>query len=92
MGLSQMSDQPTRQLILHADDFGMNRPVTDGIVRGFTYGLLTSTAVLANAPDTDEALKAWGQLEQRRLAGRLPSAASPAASATYLSRSTWACI
>jgi chitin disaccharide deacetylase len=66
----------SRRIVLHADDFGMNRSVTDGILRGFTHGLLTSTSLLANAPDAEEAIRAWERLEQQRAAGRLPS--SPA--------------
>lgn len=65
---------PTRSIVLHADDFGMNRAVTDGIIRGFSHGLLTSTALMANAPDAARALDAWRSLEQRWAAGVLPSA------------------
>ncbi len=56
----------------------MNRSVTDGIIRGFTHGLLTSTSLLANAPDASQAIKAWRQLELQRAAGRLPSSAARA--------------
>jgi predicted glycoside hydrolase/deacetylase ChbG (UPF0249 family) len=59
---------------LHADDFGMNRSVTAGIIHGFTHGLLTSTSLLANAPDAHAALGAWRLLEGKRAGGRLPSA------------------
>jgi chitin disaccharide deacetylase len=62
-----------RQLVLHADDFGMNRAVNDGIVRGFRDGLLTSTSLLANAPDVDRAMEEWKRLADDRAAGRLPS-------------------
>jgi predicted glycoside hydrolase/deacetylase ChbG (UPF0249 family) len=51
----------------------MNRSVTAGIIRGFTHGLLTSTSLLANAPDADAAIGAWRLLEEQRVAGRLPS-------------------
>jgi chitin disaccharide deacetylase len=67
---------PDRCIVLHADDFGMNRAVTDGIMRGFTHGLLTSTALLANAPDAGRALQVWRSLEQQSAAGRLPSTAA----------------
>lgn len=60
-------------VVFHADDFGMNRSVTQGIIRGFTHGLLTSTSVLANAPDAPSALGAWRLLEGQRASGRLPS-------------------
>jgi predicted glycoside hydrolase/deacetylase ChbG (UPF0249 family) len=51
----------------------MNRSVTDGIISGFTHGLLTSTSLLANAPDASAALEAWRKLVGQRAAGRLPS-------------------
>jgi predicted glycoside hydrolase/deacetylase ChbG (UPF0249 family) len=51
-------------LVLHADDFGMNRSVTDGILFGFRSGLLTSTSLLSNAPDADRAVSLWKQLLQ----------------------------
>jgi predicted glycoside hydrolase/deacetylase ChbG (UPF0249 family) len=51
----------------------MNRPVTEGIVRGFTHGLLSSTSLLANAPHATAALEAWRQLKAEQAAGRLPS-------------------
>jgi chitin disaccharide deacetylase len=61
------------RIILHADDFGMNGAVTNGILRGFTEGLLTSTSVLANAPDAARALEKWKSLDQQHSAGALPS-------------------
>jgi predicted glycoside hydrolase/deacetylase ChbG (UPF0249 family) len=60
-------------VVLHADDFGMNRSVTDGIIHGFTHGVLTSTSLLANAPDAPRALCEWRSLQQQWSAGRLPS-------------------
>jgi len=65
--------RPVCAVVFHADDFGMNRSVTDGIIHGFTHGLLTSTSLLANAPDAERALRAWRTLELQRSAGRLPS-------------------
>lgn len=62
-----------RTLILHADDYGMNPAVTQGILRGFTHGLLTSTSVLANAPDCGSALRAWRDLLELQRVGGLPS-------------------
>jgi predicted glycoside hydrolase/deacetylase ChbG (UPF0249 family) len=58
---------------LHADDFGLNRAISAGIVRGFARGLLTSTALLANAPHAAGALEAWKQLASRRTECGLPS-------------------
>ena len=54
------------KLILHADDFGMNSAVSDGIIQGFSEGLLTSTSLLANAPNAAAAIDEWKRLEERR--------------------------
>ena len=64
-----------RQIVLHADDLGMNPAVTDGIFRGFEQGLLTSTSLLSNAPDAARALDNWQPLESRRGQGSLASIA-----------------
>lgn len=63
-----------RHVVLHADDFGFNREITRGIVEGFDAGLLTSTALLANAPAAAEALEDWARLVERQRSGRLGSA------------------
>lgn len=52
-------------LVLHADDFGINRAVTDGILDAVSRGALTSTSVLANAPDCLRAIAAWKDLAPR---------------------------
>lgn len=70
---SPASQLAVRQVVLHADDLGMNSAVTDGILRGFEDGLLTSTSLLSNAPDAQRALDCWRQLESRRGQGDLPS-------------------
>ncbi len=59
-------------LILHADDFGLNKAVTEGILRGFDFGLLTSTSLLANAPGATHALQAWHERTRERDAHVLP--------------------
>ena len=64
-----------RRVVLHADDLGMNRCVTDGILYAFEDGLLTSTSLMGNAPDAARALEKWRQLEYLRLDGRLASTA-----------------
>ena len=61
-------------IILHADDFGLNAAVTGGILQGFADGLLTSTSLLANAPDAPRAIEEWKDLATRHAAGVLPSA------------------
>ncbi|HTI51004.1 MAG TPA: ChbG/HpnK family deacetylase [Planctomycetaceae bacterium] len=67
-----------RCLVLHADDFGMNAAVNRGVLAGFTQGLLTSTAILSNAPAFPEAISAWSDLLAAQRSGGLPSAASRA--------------
>jgi chitin disaccharide deacetylase len=64
----------TSRLALHADDFGLNRAVSDGILHGFRRGLLTSTSLMANAPDAARALSEWKALLVERSSGSLPSA------------------
>ena len=64
-----------RRIALHADDLGMNRAVSDGIVQGFERGLLTGTSLLSNALDAARALDGWQELESRRARGDLASMA-----------------
>jgi predicted glycoside hydrolase/deacetylase ChbG (UPF0249 family) len=68
----QPNPDSCRQVILHADDLGMNRQVTDGIMQGFRQGILTSTSLLANAPDAARALALWIQLINDQASARLP--------------------
>lgn len=49
-------------IVLHADDFGMNPAVNEGILQVFRQGLLTSTSLLANAPAAEAACAAWPKL------------------------------
>jgi predicted glycoside hydrolase/deacetylase ChbG (UPF0249 family) len=65
-----------RSLVLHADDFGMNPAVNRGILAGFSHGLLTSTAILSNAPGFSEALSGWKELLGRQQSGEFPSTAA----------------
>ncbi len=65
-----------RNLVLHADDFGMNAAVTDGILAGFREGLLTSTAILTNAPDCARAISQWKSLQLQLAQHNLPSLAA----------------
>jgi len=67
------NDEFCRQVFLHADDLGMNRAVTDGIMHGFRHGFLTSTSLLSNAPDARRALALWKDLIDDQASGRLPS-------------------
>jgi predicted glycoside hydrolase/deacetylase ChbG (UPF0249 family)/glycosyltransferase involved in cell wall biosynthesis len=45
------------QVIINADDFGMNERVNDAICDAISQGKITSVTILANAPCLDEALK-----------------------------------
>jgi predicted glycoside hydrolase/deacetylase ChbG (UPF0249 family) len=72
---SSARGSPKRLVVLHADDFGMNPAVTNGIIQGFDQGLLTSTSLLSNAPDADRALDRWRELESRQSQGSLASRA-----------------
>jgi len=64
------------RIVFHADDFGMNRAVTDGVLCGFEHGVITGTSLLANAPDATRAIREWQRLQQLHAAGQLPSAAA----------------
>jgi chitin disaccharide deacetylase len=44
------------RLILNADDFGLSRGISDGILVAHREGLLTSTSLLVNQPATDYAV------------------------------------
>lgn len=67
-------EQPRRWIVLHADDYGMNSAVNEGILRSFREGILTSTSLLANAPAAEEACAAWPKLASDVSAGTLVSA------------------
>jgi predicted glycoside hydrolase/deacetylase ChbG (UPF0249 family) len=74
-GCSSATAFPLGRIALHADDLGMSRAVTEGILRGFRDGPLTSTSLLANAPDAGRALGRWKDLLGQQRAGTLPSGA-----------------
>ncbi|MGQ0633278.1 MAG: carbohydrate deacetylase [Planctomycetaceae bacterium] len=63
-------------MILHADDLGYSDLVNEGIIQGFTHGLLTSTSVLTNANACQRALAAWKEMCSRRHCEALPSTAA----------------
>jgi len=44
------------KLILNADDFGLNKSVTEGIIESFEKGLLTSTTIMMNTDYSDKAI------------------------------------
>ncbi len=47
----------SRRLIVCADDFGISKEISDGIILGHTKGIITSTALLMNAPYTQYAVE-----------------------------------
>lgn len=51
------------KLIISADDFGMSKSISDGIIYGIQKGFITSTSIIANLDYTDYAI------EQARLNG-----------------------
>ena len=63
----------TRRVVFHADDFGMNPAVNQGILTGFRNGLLTSTSLLSNAPAAESASQEWPRLVSEFLSAQLHS-------------------
>jgi chitin disaccharide deacetylase len=55
----------TKRLIVNADDFGLSRGITDGILRAHHEGIVTSTSLMVNSPASSYAF------ERLRLAPRL---------------------
>jgi len=47
----------TRYLAVNADDFGFTRDVNAGIVEGHLHGILTSTTLMANGVEFDDAVR-----------------------------------
>ncbi len=45
------------KLIINADDFGLSKSITDGIVEGIKGGYITSTTIMANMPFAEYAIK-----------------------------------
>jgi len=44
-------------MIINADDFGMSKAVTDGIIYGMKKGFITSTSLMANMPNSEYAIE-----------------------------------
>jgi len=62
------------RVVLHADDYGMNAAVNQGILQAFREGVLTSTSLLTNAPAAQSAADLWPALIADQTAGRISSA------------------
>lgn len=45
------------KLIINADDFGLSKSVSDGIINGIKGGYITSTSIMANMPYAEYAIK-----------------------------------
>ena len=45
-----------KRLIVNADDFGMSRGITDGIILAHRYGFVTSTSLMTNMPAAEYAI------------------------------------
>ena len=68
--------ESSRRVVFHADDYGMNAAVTQGILTAFRDGLLTSTSLLANAPAAEAACRVWPDLIADRDSGAIRSSDS----------------
>jgi len=51
-----MTEGASRLLIINADDCGLTRRITDGILEAFEAKALTATSVMVTTPGTDDAL------------------------------------
>lgn len=49
---------PERQLVVNADDLGLTRGVTDGILHCARHGIVTSASLMVRAPDAEHAGRA----------------------------------
>jgi len=45
-----------KRLIVNADDFGMSKEISDGIITAHLEGIVTSTSLMVNMPDTKRAV------------------------------------
>ena len=50
-----------KRLIVNADDFGFSPGITEGILRAYREGIVTSTTLVANMPSAAEALARLGE-------------------------------
>ncbi|HKS83803.1 MAG TPA: ChbG/HpnK family deacetylase [Candidatus Acidoferrales bacterium] len=51
-----------KRLIVNADDFGMSRGITDGVLLAHRFGLVTSTSLMANMPAAEYAATAGAKI------------------------------
>ena len=69
---SQTHNPIRRPVVFHADDLGRTRPLTTASVEAFTNGVLTSTSVLANGPNAENAIQRVLRLRRRSATDRRP--------------------
>jgi predicted glycoside hydrolase/deacetylase ChbG (UPF0249 family) len=51
-----------RRLIVNADDFGLSRSVTDGVLKSHHHGIVTSASLMVNQPASEYALEALREM------------------------------
>src|SRR5580704_7573804 len=51
-----------KRLIVNADDFGMSRGVSDGIIQAHLHGFLSSTSLMPNMPAAEYAASCLGRV------------------------------
>jgi predicted glycoside hydrolase/deacetylase ChbG (UPF0249 family) len=56
-----------RRLIVNADDFGLSEGVTAGIIQALQRGIVTSTSLLANAPDAEPGVRRLSEIGCRSI-------------------------
>jgi chitin disaccharide deacetylase len=64
-------------LIVNADDFGMSRGITDGIILAHRYGFVTSTSLMVNMPAAEYAVSRLAALPQLGVGAHLNITAGP---------------
>lgn len=53
-----------KRLIINADDMGLSRGITEGIIAAHWQGVVTSTSLLVNQPETDHAVEVLRQIPE----------------------------
>lgn len=46
-----------KKLIINADDFGLHPSINEGIIKGYSEGMITSTSIMPSAPYFEDAVK-----------------------------------
>lgn len=61
-----MSENPTRFLIVNADDLGLSPGINEAVRRGFEQGLITDSSLLINGPYSRQAVGIIRELKEAR--------------------------